>query len=178
MNQATNVENLFRRVQEQHFGEVAATQQRQRAAVGEGDRHPARHPLRLASPGWWRGESAGQPGGPGRNPEQRREVRRGGGDRYPQRTGAGRILSPQGALCRADRRLACHLSAGERGAAEPRRADRTADGARADYVADPRVAAQRPRPGRGRRVVVAPKKVRAIWEEPADAPCPTHGASR
>jgi transposase len=125
-----------------------------------------------------RGGCGGNPGVPRGELEQRGEVRGGGGDRPPQRAGAGRILPAQGAVCGADRRLARDLPPGQRRPADQGRTGPAARRTRAGPIPDPGAAAQRPRPGRGCSLAGTPKKLRALWEEPADVPFPRSGGSR
>jgi transposase len=158
MNEATNVKTYSDEFKNSIVAsEAAATQQRQRAAVGARDRHP-----RDTLYGWRRqaGGEASLPATPAApvgtlsSAEKfawwwRRLSSTNWSWAYCRRKG---LFAEQIAAWRATCRR------GERGAAEPRRADRAAGRARADSALTRELQRKGPGPGRGRGLAGAPKK--------------------
>jgi transposase len=149
------------------------------SAVGARDRHPARHPLRLAPPGCWRGASPASRRRPRWNSwssEEKFAVVMETASLNELELGA--YCRRKGPLPRADRAWRDDLPPGQHGAAEQGRAGRAAGRARGDSRLTRELQRKDRALAEAAALLVLQKKVRAIWEEPEDAPSPTNGASQ
>jgi len=159
---------LFTRVQSRHHRQDAAPAEPRGARVGAGDGDLQGHPLPLAHAGR-EGRSRGSPG-PERcaRAQQRAEVRRGAGDERAGCRGTERLLPRAGPLPPAGRGLADGRRAGKHAGVGSHRAGAPARGSTADHRPDARASLQGEGVGGDRRPAGAPKKVRALFMDPAD----------